>query len=194
MNEPVLLLNQNYEPLNICRARRAVVLLSKGKAESVADHAHRIRTVRRAFPRPAVIRMLYHVRRPRLQVRLSRREVFVRDEFTCQYCGTSDGDLTVDHVVPRRLGGKRRWENLVTACRRCNLHKAGRTPREAKMRLRARPDRPPSAFYHVIWQMAAGNVDEAWQPYLAHHLNGTGRNGQTRAALPASVRSAAGRR
>ncbi len=166
MNEPVLLLNQNYEPLNVCRTRRAIVLLSKGKAELLENGRAPIYSVRQLYPRPSVIRMLYHVRRPRPTVRLSRREVFVRDRYRCQYCAETIVEPTVDHVVPRRLGGRRRWENLVTACRHCNLRKAGRTPRDAGMHLLRQPRRPKSAIAHLVWHVAGGSVDPAWQPYL----------------------------
>jgi 5-methylcytosine-specific restriction endonuclease McrA len=166
VNRAVLLLNQNYEPLNVCRARRAIVLLMKGKAEMLAHLPEAVRTQRLAIPRPTVIRMLYQVRRPWPQVKLSRREIFVRDRFTCQYCGASAIELTVDHVVPRHLGGTRRWENLVTACRFCNLRKANRTPRQANMRLLTQPARPRSAFRHLVWQLAAGRAHPSWAPFL----------------------------
>ncbi len=169
MSGAVLLLNQNYEPLHVCRTRRAVGLLIKGKAEAIVQHEQGIRSPRQIFPRPAVIRMLYHVRRPRPQVKLSRREVFVRDDHTCQYCGANGSNLTVDHVIPRRMGGKRRWENLVTACLHCNLRKAGRTPREANMRLHRPPRRPRSAMYHTIFQMTSGRMDPTWAPYVNGH-------------------------
>ena len=166
MNEPVLLLNQNYEPLNVCRTRRAIVLLSKGKAELLANGRAPIQSARQLYPRPSVHRMLYHVRRPRPTVRLSRREVFVRDEYLCQYCAETTIEPTVDHVVPRRLGGRRRWENLATACRRCNLRKAGRTPHEAGMRLLRQPRRPKSAIAHLVRHVAGASVDPTWRPYL----------------------------
>ena len=166
MNRAVLLLNQNYEPLNVCRARRAIVLLIKGKAEVLAHLPEAIATQRLALPRPTVIRMLYQVRRRWPEVRLSRAEIFVRDDFTCQYCGARAVELTVDHVVPRHLGGKRRWENLVTACRFCNFRKGSRTPREANMRLLSRPVRPRSAFRHLVLQMTAGRTHPSWTPFL----------------------------
>ena len=142
------------------------MLLSKGKAELLENGRAPIYSVRQLYPRPSVIRMLYHVRRPRPTVRLSRREVFVRDRYRCQYCAETIVEPTVDHVVPRRLGGARRWENLVTACRHCNLRKAGRTPRDAGMRLLRQPRRPKSAIAHLVWHVAGGSVDPAWQPYL----------------------------
>jgi 5-methylcytosine-specific restriction endonuclease McrA len=115
-----LVLNQNYEPLNVCNARRALVLVDGGKAE-VLEHAELpIRTPSRLFPRPSVIRLVYMIKRPRPRVRLTRREIFLRDHHACQYCGIRTRDLTLDHVVPRHRGGRHSWDNLVSACRTCN--------------------------------------------------------------------------
>src|SRR5688572_7047810 len=83
----VLVLNQNYEPLNVCNARRAFVLVDRGKAE-ILEHAEgAMRSALQTFPIPSVIRLIYMIRRPRPQMRLTRREIFVRDRYTCQYCG-----------------------------------------------------------------------------------------------------------
>ena len=147
----MLVLNQNYEPLNVCNARRAIALVTGGKAEVVEEaESLLLRTVARAFHVPSVIRMLYFIRRPRPHARLCREEVFARDAFTCQYCGARTHDLTLDHVVPRRRGGDHSWENLVAACRRCNHLKAGRTPIEAHMRLRRKPVRPRASLHSIL--------------------------------------------
>lgn len=143
-----LVLNQNYEPLNVCNVRRALVLVLRGKAEVVESARGVIRTANRHFALPAVIRMVYYVRRPRPRVRLLRREVFARDGWACAYCGRPASDLTLDHVVPRHRGGDHSWENLVSACKPCNHRKAGRTPREARMGLRTRPREPRASIYH----------------------------------------------
>src|SRR5689334_16955026 len=109
----VLVLNQNYEPLNVCNARRAFNLVDRGKAE-VLEHAEGVmRSAYSSFARPSVIRLVYLIRRPRPQMRLTRREIFVRDHYTCQYCGRMTHDLTIDHVMPRHRGGRHTWENLV---------------------------------------------------------------------------------
>ena len=81
----------------------------------------------------------YMVKKPFLPRKLSKKEVFLRDRFTCQYCGKKAQDLTLDHVVPRRQHGSHTWENVVAACNRCNLRKAGRTPAEANMLLKRNP-------------------------------------------------------
>ena len=148
MNEPVLVLNRNYEPLNVCNTHRAVGLVMVGKAEIVENGRGYIHTVSALFPRPSVIRMAYLIRRPRPRVKLSKREIFRRDDYRCQYCGQESGRLTVDHVVPRRLGGLHSWENLVTACPACNRRKGSRSPVDAHMHLLRPPFEPaPSAHY-----------------------------------------------
>ena len=147
-----MILNQNYQPLNICTARRAVVLLGNGKAEMLVNGRGDVRTVSRSFPLPSVIRLIYMVKRPMVTRRLSRRAVFYRDAFTCQYCGTETKNLTLDHIKPRSQKGPHVWENVVSACIPCNHRKAGRTPRQANMKLlrvpRAMKPNPYYLFHH----------------------------------------------
>ena len=149
VNSPVLFLNQNYAPLNICQARRAVVLLYRGKAEVVENDSGEIRSAYEVFTLPSVIRLLYMIKRPRQQRRLTRLEVFSRDRYTCQYCGRDGGDLTVDHVIPRYRGGEHAWHNVVGACIPCNRRKAGRTPAEAGMKLIHQPREPLASGFTI---------------------------------------------
>lgn len=148
----VLVLNQNYEPLNICNLRRAFVLVSRGKAEVLEQNARALRSPSHSFIRPSVIRMVYHIRRPRPKVRLTRREVFMRDNFTCQYCGTRTKELTLDHVIPRHRGGRHTWDNLVSACRACNHRKGSRRPEEAHMNLLHAPYEPKATSFHILYR------------------------------------------
>ena len=159
----VLVLNQNYQPLNICDVRRAVSLLGKGKAETVQHGVEYIHTVSRMFERPEVIRLVYMVRKPLHRRKLSRREVFQRDGYSCQYCGQRNSQMTLDHVVPRCKGGQHTWDNVVTACQRCNHRKAGSTPREAGMKLRVKPREPRPNPYAGF---SADRVDPAWLPFM----------------------------
>jgi 5-methylcytosine-specific restriction endonuclease McrA len=160
----VLVLNQNYEPLNVCNARRAFVLVDRGKAE-ILEHAEgALLSALHAFPKPSVIRLVYMIRRPRPQMRLTRREIFVRDRYTCQYCGKQTRDLTIDHVEPRHRGGRHSWENLVSACRSCNHRKAGRSPEEAHMRLLNEPKRPPASSYYVFYHYLENQSD--WRKFI----------------------------
>jgi len=142
VNAPVLVLNQNYEPLNICRVRRAVVLLYYGKAELLENGRGELYSVSASVSIPSVIRLVYMVKRPHHTRRLTKYEVLERDHYTCQYCGKQVKHLTIDHVIPRRVGGEHVWENVVAACTACNCRKAGRTPAEARMKLLTKPKAP----------------------------------------------------
>ena len=158
MLEDVLVLNANFEPLNICGMHRAIGMLVCHKATMVLNGRGFIKTSINAYPRPSVIRLNYMIKRPRPQVKLTRREVFRRDNYTCQYCGRHTSDLTIDHVIPRRLGGQHEWTNVVTACSYCNHKKGGRMLQEANMRLRQQPYEPPASLQY-IFAFNFGNVN-----------------------------------
>jgi len=164
MNSPVLVLNANFEPLNVCTTRRAICLMLSGKAEMLLDGRGNIHTVRELFPRPSVIRLDYMIKRPRPRVRLSKRELFRRDNYTCQYCGMRTTHLTIDHVIPRHRGGNYSWSNLVSACATCNTKKGGRTLEEAHMRLLRAPSEPhPTAVYLYSNHLES---NQNWQQFL----------------------------
>ena len=168
INLPVLVLNQNYEPLNICRVRRAIVLLYRGKAEMLENGSGFIQSVSYTFPVPSVIRLAYWIKRPRPQPKLTRLEVFHRDRYTCQYCGKETRQLTLDHVIPRHQGGEHNWENVVSACVPCNRRKAGRTPEQARMRLlhSPSPSRGNTLFYIPYHYL---QTQSEWQKYLPNN-------------------------
>lgn len=162
----VLVLNATYEPLNVVSVRRAVVLLLKEKAQIVEATEAWVRAQNWAIPQPLVIRLVYYVRIPhRLSLPLGRRTVLARDGYTCQYCGArpDKSDLTMDHVVPRSRGGRSSWENVVTACTRCNQRKGRHTPEEAGMPLRVPPRRPR---YIALTVLADARQHEVWNKYV----------------------------
>ena len=162
----VLVLNATYEPLNIVSLRRAIVLLLKEKAETVEATERMIRSANFSLPTPSVIRLVYYVRVPRrLQIPLTRRTIMIRDGYTCQYCGAQPpkSSLTIDHVIPKVRGGGNTWDNVVCACKACNLHKGSRTPQEANMRLRSKPDRPK---YLAIVTLSQTSAHQAWSKYI----------------------------
>lgn len=168
MNLPVLVLNQNYEPLNVCRARRAIVLLYQSKAEMLENGVGYIRTSSSKFQVPSVIRLPYLVKRPfKVERRLTRLEVFNRDHYMCQYCGKKTRQLTLDHIIPRFRGGPHTWENLVSACVPCNRHKAGKTLAESGMKLLNQPTVPRGNRYSYIPSHYL-EMREEWQRYLPH--------------------------
>ncbi len=165
INLPVLVLNQSYEPLNICRVRRAVVLLHQGRAEMLENGSGFIHSASHTFPVPSVIKLACMINRPWPEVKLTRLEIFNRDQYTCQYCGKETRQLTIDHVIPRYRGGEHTWENMVSACIPCNRRKAGRTPSEARMKLTSSPYHPrrkhPFYLPHHSLQ-----IRSEWQKYL----------------------------
>ena len=165
INLPVLVLNQSYEPLTICRARRAVVLIYRGKAEMLENGVGFIHSITATFPLPSVIRLAYLIKRPYREKKLTRLEVFNRDRYTCQYCGKETRQLTLDHIIPRHRGGQHTWENVVSACVPCNRRKAGRTPKEARMRLIRSPTYPSnSPFFSIPYHYR--QTKQEWQKYL----------------------------
>ena len=160
----VLVLNATYEPINVCTVRRAAVLLLKEKAEIVEHSTLELRSEHSTLPRPAVIRLVHYVRVPRdtHQRKITRRAVFARDGWACQYCG-SRSNLTVDHVIPRSKGGSSDWTNIVASCAPCNRRKGDHLPHQAGMHPRHKPMAPsPNVFIHV----ASPRIPAAWKQWL----------------------------
>ena len=162
----VLVLNATYEPLSVVSVKRAVVLLLKEKAELVEAAEAWLRAETFRIPEPLVIRLIYYVKIPRrMSLPVTRRTVLARDHYTCQYCGIipPKQKLTLDHVHPRSRGGKTSWENVVTACEKCNGRKGNRTPVEANMKLFTEPKRP-----RYLAVAALGNLEakQAWNKYI----------------------------
>ncbi len=167
LHTPVLVLNATYEPVNVCAARRALILVLKGTA-SAEEHSNRyLHSPSRAFPLPSVIRLLEYRRIPFQGRALSRKSILLRDRNTCQFCARMlpASELTLDHVIPRSRGGESTWENLVTCCHPCNNQKGDRLPEEAGMKLIRRPR---SFNLHTSRQLMRimGRSDDAWRKYL----------------------------
>ena len=161
----VLVLNATFEPINVCTVKRAVVLLLKDKAEVIEHSEWELRSATSSMQRPTVIRLVSYVRIPRDTHRrkITRRAVFARDEWTCQYCGCR-GNLTVDHVIPKSKGGSSNWENIVASCAPCNRRKGDALAPQVGMRLLRQP-RTPSP--HVFIRVASPTIPTAWLQYLA---------------------------
>jgi 5-methylcytosine-specific restriction endonuclease McrA len=164
-----LVLNATFEPLHIVTWQRAMQLLFQGKVEVVEESEREVRTVRLTIKVPAVLRLLQYVplNRKKPIVRFSRANIFLRDRHQCQYCGHkfNKNQLTLDHVIPIVQGGRKCWENIVTACKPCNQRKGGRTPAQAGLHLVRKPRRP-------IWlpgasvQLGIAITPERWKIYL----------------------------
>jgi 5-methylcytosine-specific restriction endonuclease McrA len=161
----VLVLNASYEPINVCTVRRATVLVLKDRAEVIEHGKWAIHSENLTFPRPLVIRLVTYIRVPRDAHRrkITRRAVFARDRWACQYCGAERSSLTVDHVIPRSKGGLSTWENIVTCCAPCNRRKGDRLPKQANMHPRRVPKAPSATiFVHV----AEPRIPAVWEQYL----------------------------
>ncbi|MBI2681907.1 MAG: HNH endonuclease [Acidobacteriales bacterium] len=164
---PVLVLNASYEPINICAARRALVLVLKGVARTEEENGHFLHSQRVALRLPSVIRLLEYRRIPHQTRALSRKNILLRDRNTCQYCGTilHSGDLTLDHVVPRSRGGASSWENLVACCHPCNRRKGNAILGEINMKLIREP-RPFTLHTSRHIMRMIGRSDQKWRKYL----------------------------
>ena len=167
LQKPVLVLNASYEPINVCAARRAIILVLKGVAATEERTGGQVSSARMSVALPSVIRLLEYRRIPHQSRALSRKNILLRDRYTCQYCGHTSpaSELTMDHVIPRSRGGGSTWENLVTSCIRCNNRKGSRTPEEADMMLH-RPPRPFNIHTSRHIMRLLGNSDDRWKKYL----------------------------
>lgn len=158
----VLVLNFTFDPLNLCRWQRAMILLFKGKAEIVEKSE---KLVNQKYEVPYIIRLNKHVKVPRQEVMLTRKNIYLRDNSTCQYCGKKNIQLTVDHIIPKAKEGTETWTNMVTACVRCNNLKGKATPLEAGMNLLRTPFKPSSMLYLEITRLA--KAPGCWYQYFA---------------------------
>ena len=157
-----LVLNATDEPLSVVSIRRAAVLILSEKADVVHADDGWLRSEHRRLPVPSVVRLRYFVRVPfPRRAALNRRAVFARDDHRCQYChGPAE---SIDHIVPRSRGGGHDWENVVAACRPCNVRKRDRYLEDTTMRLRSTPRAPRQ----LSWLVAAmGEIPEPWVPYV----------------------------
>ena len=161
----MLVLNATYEPINVCTVRRAAVLVLKERAEIIETSEWALHSESLTVDRPAVIRLVSYVRIPRdaHSRKITRRAIFARDQWTCQYCGTHRDSLTVDHVIPRSKGGTSSWDNIVTCCAPCNRRKGDRLPHQINMHPRQKPRMPNP---HVFIQLASPTIPATWKPYL----------------------------
>jgi 5-methylcytosine-specific restriction endonuclease McrA len=162
-----LVLSQSYEPVNIVSWKQAITLLFLGKAEVIEEYDRNIKTTSLVIKIPAVVRLLSAFRRYKKPVKFSRINIYGRDKYTCQYCGSkkSINDLTYDHVVPRSQHGKTTWTNIATCCEDCNRRKANRTPEQAGMRLLKTPVQPTATPVLVV-AVSRESVPDAWRDYL----------------------------
>jgi len=167
LQTPVLVLNATYEPVNVCGARRALVLILKGAALAEEELAKEVHSTTLVIRVPSVIRLLAYHRIPYQTRVLSRRNILIRDHYTCQFCAEAltSSELTLDHVLPRSQGGKSSWENLVACCYACNNRKGDRTPEQARMKLLRAP-RPFNLHTNRHLMRLMAHSDSLWRKYL----------------------------
>jgi 5-methylcytosine-specific restriction endonuclease McrA len=163
LNRAVLVLNTNYAPLEICSARRAICLYYLEKVDILIKYADKVHSPSVTLNIPSVIKLKDYVSHNSMELILSRKNIFHRDNHICQYCGNKSGPHTIDHIIPKEIGGMDTWENLVTACAPCNIIKGNRTPEEASMVLRKRPVKPNRIHY---FQQFVGIKQREWRPFL----------------------------
>ncbi len=168
MQTPVLVLNASYEPINICGARRALVLVLKGVARTEEEQGTELHSARVRMAMPSVIRLLEYRRIPHQTRALSRKNILLRDRNTCQYCGVvlPSAELTLDHVVPRSRGGLSTWENLVAACHSCNRRKGNHLLPEIDHMKLLREPRPFTLHTSRHIMRMIGHSDQKWRKYL----------------------------
>ncbi|MFT6035893.1 MAG: 5-methylcytosine-specific restriction endonuclease McrA [Marivirga sp.] len=157
-----LVLNADYSPITVCGFQKAFLLVFLNKADILVKDDQPLRTVDRVFTLPSVIKLKQYAKIPYKGVELTRINVFKRDSFMCQYCGTQK-DLTLDHLIPRAKGGKSVWNNLVTACKRCNARKGQATPEASGLSLVRKPYKPS---YVIFIRDFSGEISSCWLPYL----------------------------
>lgn len=166
LNQEVLVLNSDYAPLNVCNIKRAIALVFLGKVDVLHNDHKTVHSLRGDFVAPSVVRLKSHIRRPMPELRLSRRSVLARDHYTCQYCGQVAKELTIDHVIPKRLGGPTTWENLVCCCRKCNTKKSDKTLQQVGFILARQPRKPRYVPFLSLTKFAQGAKRRAWRDYL----------------------------
>ncbi|MBC7741712.1 MAG: HNH endonuclease [Bdellovibrionaceae bacterium] len=168
-----LVLNASYEPLRIISWQKALLMWFQDKVEILEYHTAFARSVNDAFKLPSVLRLKTYIRPRKIDgVRFCRENVYIRDNYTCQYCAEKlpYKELTIDHVVPASHGGPKTWTNMVTACRKCNQTKANRTPEKAKMPL-LRPAKAPAWLPIIEYDTIAGGAPSSWVDYLRFKTN-----------------------
>ncbi len=164
--QKVLVLNRAYVATNIIGWQRAIMLVLLEKAELVSEHPELdIPTIRRRYPLPSVIRLLIYSGFPRFTPRFTRRNVYLRDEYTCQYCGVryDAGRLNLDHVIPLSRKGMTGWKNVVCSCLSCNLKKRNRLPHEVGMKLVREPRAPGN---YMLYRLRGMQVPEDWGDFV----------------------------
>ena len=168
---PALILNADYRPLSyfplsLWPWQEAIKAVYLGRVNVAAEYEEVVRSEKLTLPLPSVIVLKNYVV-PTKAVPFTRANLFLRDEFTCQYCGCKGKDLTFDHVVPKSRGGKTRWDNVVAACQTCNLRKAAKTTSQAGFKLKKVPTKPsPEVLLNKGKKFPPSDMHKSWGDFL----------------------------
>jgi len=163
LSKKVLLLNSSYEPLSIINCKKAIIMLLVDKVEYIEKLSLSISSEKIIMPIPSVVKLKSYIFLKRRQLALSRKNIFKRDLFKCQYCGRDNTELTLDHVIPKQKGGTDTWDNLVSACSNCNFEKGNKLIKETNMTLIKKPKQPN---YLMYLQNHVGSEYKSWKQYL----------------------------
>ena len=163
LNKKVLLLNSSYEPLNIVNAKKAIIMMLLDKVDYVEKTNIFINSVNSKLLLPSIVKLKSYIYIKKRKLSLTRKNIFIRDNYICQYCNKKECQLTIDHVVPKYKGGRDSWENLVSACSSCNLKKGNNYVEDINMQLLKKPIKP-SYILHL--QKYADKDHSTWKPYL----------------------------
>lgn len=163
LNREVLVLNQNYHPLQVCTAKRAICLVYLGKVVVVENYRNIIHSPSTFLRLPSVVRLDEYVHVNGSEIVLTRKNILKRDKHQCQYCGRKSVPMTIDHIIPKERGGKDTWSNLICCCHACNRKKGNRTPHESGLSLLNKPIKPTRIHYI---QQFVKKEQSSWRPYL----------------------------
>jgi 5-methylcytosine-specific restriction endonuclease McrA len=163
LNRAVLVLNSSYAPMTITTSKRAICLFFLDKVDVIETYTDLIHSPSKILPLPSIVKLKDYINYNSMNVVLSRKNILLRDKHQCQYCANKSNPLTIDHIIPKERGGSESWDNLVTACQKCNRKKGNRTPEEANMPLLKYPQKPNRIHY---FQHFIQESQSSWKPYL----------------------------
>ena len=162
LNNKVLLLNNSYEPISIITAKKAVIMYFLDKVDVVKKSKIVINSLYLKFSIPEVIKLKNYIYIKHSKIPLTRKNILKRDNNTCQYCGKNKSEITIDHILPKDKGGNDSWNNLVVACKRCNMIKGNYLLKDIDMQLIRKPFEPTK----IIYLQNVGKNNKSWHPYL----------------------------
>ncbi len=163
LSKKVLLLNSSYEPISIINSKKAIIMLMLNKVDYIEKSNKIIKSEKLKVLLPIIVKLKSFVYLKKRKIALTRQNIFKRDHYMCQYCGKKTKDLTIDHVIPKIKGGVDSWENLVSACVKCNLSKADNYIKDINMPLLNKPKKP---HFLIYMQGCVNNEYKSWKPYL----------------------------